>query len=292
MTRARFLLGGVIGLSSLIAVAVSLPVEATSAQTTPPVIEVSEGRDFVCAIQFPSGTELSFSILDTSKTQTVFAGSATASEATTCWTVEDTGVDLEAGMFVTVEGGGFVRQATVVSNTIGPWPGGLFADFVAAAEDVGAFAIYGGAPGSDIVYVIGAPEFVNAAFTEAYASGFDPSLVEVRIDDADRDLLLFPLYSSSFTPVSPDDNAPIPYFATSLPATGVAITTWSGGAVTDAPVAAMRRGCALRSLWVTNAGSFVGYIVGAPGFVNEAFLTTFPSGVLAPDEGTLLVCGT
>ncbi|MCK9496505.1 MAG: hypothetical protein M0R75_13550, partial [Dehalococcoidia bacterium] len=40
------------------------------------------------------------------------------------------------------------------------------------------------------------------------------------------------------------------------------------------------------SVWVTSGGTFTGYTVGAPAFVNAAFTTLFPTGV---DAGTRLV---
>jgi hypothetical protein len=57
------------------------------------------------------------------------------------------------------------------------------------------------------------------------------------------------------------------------PEIGVHITRWGGGTV-DELIAATPAGTT--SIWVTVGGEFIGYIPGAPEFVNSAFFAAFP----------------
>ena len=81
---------------------------------------------------------------------------------------------------------------------------------------------------------------------------------------------------------TPPDDAPVvaARVTGNLPTEGVALGLWDGGSVetlaTDQPEIA--------SVWTTVNGSLVGYLVGAPSFVNAGFLGTFPGGQL--DAGT------
>lgn len=63
---------------------------------------------------------------------------------------------------------------------------------------------------------------------------------------------------------------------------GVHLAVWGGGTIelllATAPDA--------WSIWITRDGRFVGYIPGAPAFVNAPFLALFPGGLLPP--GTVL----
>ncbi len=71
---------------------------------------------------------------------------------------------------------------------------------------------------------------------------------------------------------------------------GLAIVFWGGGPVSNVQGAAAAGGCDAISTWTTHAGLFIGYIFGAPDFVNEHFLETTPDGDLAPSTGLILVC--
>lgn len=71
---------------------------------------------------------------------------------------------------------------------------------------------------------------------------------------------------------------------------GYALVLWSGGTPEALLAAAASRGCAAGVAWVTAGGAFVGYVRGAPAFVNQAFLALYPGGVM-PATSVLLVCG-
>jgi S1-C subfamily serine protease len=74
----------------------------------------------------------------------------------------------------------------------------------------------------------------------------------------------------------------------SLPESGgVAAVMWGGGQVDDLVVAAAAGGCGVQSVWVFDAGAAIGYVVGAPQFVNFQFLGLFPGGELT--EGSILI---
>jgi hypothetical protein len=65
---------------------------------------------------------------------------------------------------------------------------------------------------------------------------------------------------------------------------GIHLVLWSGGSIQsmlDAAPGAV-------SFWVTSGGTFVGYLVGAPPFVNAPFLAVFPGGDVAANT-TMLV---
>jgi len=73
------------------------------------------------------------------------------------------------------------------------------------------------------------------------------------------------------------------------PQGGVALVTWSGGATTDIVSAARAGGCGIQSIWSFPSGFPVGYLVGAPDFVNVAHLAHYPGGQM-PAGPILAVC--
>ncbi|MDA0352478.1 MAG: lamin tail domain-containing protein [Chloroflexi bacterium] len=75
-------------------------------------------------------------------------------------------------------------------------------------------------------------------------------------------------------PASADDGLFAAGLSGDLPDSGVALLLWDGGTVIDLGSTEPR----VASLWVSEAGSLVGYLVGAPGFVNAAFLAGYPGG--------------
>src|SRR5690606_23332089 len=62
---------------------------------------------------------------------------------------------------------------------------------------------------------------------------------------------------------------------------GVALVHWSGGTIEILAAAASARGCDLASVWVTLDGRFLGYILGAPDFVNAEWSSTVGAGIAA-----------
>lgn len=65
-------------------------------------------------------------------------------------------------------------------------------------------------------------------------------------------------------------------FTPALPASGTALAVWSGGSISQ--MAAQANAAA--SIFVTVNGQLIGYIPGAPAFVNQAFVSTYPSGAI------------
>src|SRR5690606_36978576 len=61
-------------------------------------------------------------------------------------------------------------------------------------------------------------------------------------------------------------------FWPSIAPVGVTIARWGGGPISLLPRAT--------SFWVTVDGHFIGYVPGAPSFVNERFVAEFPGEVL------------
>jgi soluble lytic murein transglycosylase len=79
--------------------------------------------------------------------------------------------------------------------------------------------------------------------------------------------------------------------AGNLPSSGgVALVTWGGGSLDTLRHTAASGGCLVVSVWETHAGGFVGYIMGAPDFVNEAFLSARPGGEIPAGTGLVLLC--
>ena len=73
---------------------------------------------------------------------------------------------------------------------------------------------------------------------------------------------------------------------------GVGLALWGGGRVEGLVNTALARGCTPDSIWATFDGELVGYIVGAPDFVNERWASKFPSGAIPNGTIVLLRCRT
>ena len=71
---------------------------------------------------------------------------------------------------------------------------------------------------------------------------------------------------------------------------GFGLVVWGGGATVQLQAAADARGCALRSAWVTVEGDFVGYVYGAPDFVNAGFRARFQGLAIPAGTPLILVC--
>ena len=96
------------------------------------------------------------------------------------------------------------------------------------------------------------------------------------------------LVPSETTPVC-DTRATPPGLYGSLPTEGgPGLVTWGGGTVTGIISAAAERGVTPRTIWVTSEARWIGYIVGAPPFVNRAWNEHFPGGRI-PSGTALLV---
>lgn len=92
--------------------------------------------------------------------------------------------------------------------------------------------------------------------------------------------------------VIPSDrtSAQEPQLTGNVPDSGVALVLWSGGTVDELLPVARNQGCYINSLWTSDAGSLVGYVVGAPAFVNVGFLDLFGGATLPPSTALILVC--
>lgn len=76
----------------------------------------------------------------------------------------------------------------------------------------------------------------------------------------------------------------------SVPTSGVGIVLWGGGPPSAVAPAVASKGCTLQSFWVASSGRLDGYVAGAPGFVNDAFVARFPGGTVPPQTPLVLVC--
>jgi hypothetical protein len=75
-------------------------------------------------------------------------------------------------------------------------------------------------------------------------------------------------------------------FAGTIGAHGIIPAVFNGGTVAQMVSAA---GTGLNSMWIFNTGAAVGYTVGAPDFVNAAFLALFPNGTVPASQIVILV---
>ena len=71
---------------------------------------------------------------------------------------------------------------------------------------------------------------------------------------------------------------------------GFALVAWTGGTTAQLQAAAAARGCTARGAWVTAEGQFVGYIYGAPDFVNAAFAARHAGLNILGGTALILVC--
>jgi D-alanyl-D-alanine carboxypeptidase len=86
--------------------------------------------------------------------------------------------------------------------------------------------------------------------------------------------------------------APAPTLTGALPRTaGYGLVVWGGGPIADIAATAAAGGCVLRSVWTTDGdGTFIGYLFGAPAFVNRPWLDRFP-GDVPGGTAAIVVCG-
>jgi len=112
-----------------------------------------------------------------------------------------------------------------------------------------------------------------------------PGVVTIEVSASDR--FLHRTTGTVAVTVTPTGGSAGGGFRGTLAPSGVTLVQWGGGNVT---LAVATPGVRVRSLWVLRGGMAIGYIVGAPDFVNQPFLALFPGGEI-PD-GTLLVAVT
>lgn len=76
-------------------------------------------------------------------------------------------------------------------------------------------------------------------------------------------------------------------FSSAFPSVGVGLNVWNGGSVTQLTTMAQQGGA--RSIFVTVNGQLLGYVIGAPAFVNTAFTAAFPGGTVSAGTPVLIV---
>lgn len=88
----------------------------------------------------------------------------------------------------------------------------------------------------------------------------------------------------------PPEAAQSGVFTGVLPTSGVGLVLWGGGTVDQMSTAAAQAGCNISSFWVTNSGALLGYLFGAPAFVNQGLLALFEGGIVPDGTATIVVC--
>ena len=162
-----------------------------------------------------------------------------------------------------------LRGAVTVGFSLVVYGGGSVEDLEACAESRSVTALYVPHEGEYVPYILGAPDFVNEEFVALYADGL-PSLT--------------PLIAKSEGPPSPaPESGDVPEFGSDCLrgaiATGFSLVLYEGGSVDDLDTCAQGRD--VSAVYALVDGEYVPYILGAPTFVNEAFVALFPEG-LAP----------
>ena len=73
---------------------------------------------------------------------------------------------------------------------------------------------------------------------------------------------------------------------------GTGMAVWGGGTLNGVATAMVDRGCTPKAIWASRAdGELVGYLFGAPAFVNDAWRRTFPDDWLSGGKDNDVVLG-
>ena len=142
--------------------------------------------------------------------------------------------------------------------------GGSVDDLAACAQGRRIGALYALHGGEYVPYILGAPDFANARFRDLYREGV-PALT--------------PLVAQSEGPASPDPAGaiapvePWPHCLRGESGEGFSLLIFAGGSAGDLHVCAEERG--ITALYTLQSGTWISYILGAPDFVNAAFLRLF-----------------
>ena len=163
-----------------------------------------------------------------------------------------------------------LRGAVNVGFSLLVSAGGSVDDLAACAEGRDVTALYVPHEGEYVPYTLGALAFVNLPFGELYPDGL-PALT--------------PLIAKSDGPPSADPavEGDVPEFGPDCLrgsiASGFSLVLYEGGSVEDLDSCA--QSSEVTAVYALVEGEYVPYILGAPDFVNEAFVALFPEG-LAP----------
>ena len=160
-----------------------------------------------------------------------------------------------------------LRGAVTVGFSLVVYEGGSVEDLVACSQGRSVTALYVPHEGDYVPHILGAPAFVNDRFGELYPEGL-PALT--------------PLIAKSEGPPSPAPASDgVPEFGPDCLrgeiATGFSLVLYEGGSVADLDACAASRD--ISAVYALVEGEYVPYILGAPDFVNEAFVALFPEGV-------------
>ena len=170
--------------------------------------------------------------------------------------------------------GACLRGAVATGFSLVFYGGGSIEELEACAESRHVATLYALEGGAWVPYIIGAPGFVNRAFVELFSGGVPPGAA---------------LVARSAGPPS-EDPSPAPLAEASAEclrgevARGFSIVVFRGGSVQELDGCARSTG--VTTLYALDRGSWVPYIIGAPGFVNRSFVALYAGG-LGP--GTPLV---
>ncbi len=146
--------------------------------------------------------------------------------------------------------------------------GGSVEELAVCAESRGIAALYALHQGSYLPYILDAPDFVNRPFAELFADGV-PALT--------------PLVAASPGPASDDPVGEVappgdwPACLQGEVSGGWSLVLYEGGSVGQ--LAACAGEHALVAAWALHEGQWVGWIAGAPDFVNEAFAELHAGGL-------------
>ena len=162
-----------------------------------------------------------------------------------------------------------LRGAVSEGFSLVVYEGGSIEELVSCAESRGIVALYALHEGVYVSYILGAPDFVNAAFVELFPDGLPP---------------ITPLVAGSNGPPSPDPfgdledgGQPWPECLRGAVAAGFSLVVYEGGSVDELEACAQSRDIA--ALYALSEGDFVSYILGAPDFVNQPFRELFAEGL-------------
>ena len=163
-----------------------------------------------------------------------------------------------------------LRGAVTTGFSLAVYEGGSVEALEACAQSRHVTALHALHDGEYVSYILGTSDFVNAPFSELYPDGV-PALT--------------PLIARSEGPPSADPAAasevtePWPECLRGAIAGGFSLVVYEGGSVDD--LEACARSLDIAAVYALHEGEYVSYILGAPDFVNEAFVALFPEG-LAP----------
>ncbi len=147
--------------------------------------------------------------------------------------------------------------------------GGSIEDLEACAQSRSVTALYVPHDGEYVPYILGAADFVNEEFVALNPEGL---------------AALTPLVARSEGPPSPAPaSEDVPEFGPDCLrgeiASGFSLVLYEGGSVEDLDSCAQSHG--VTAVYTLVDGEYVPYLLGAPDFVNEAFVALFPDGLPA-----------